>query len=451
MRTFLFLTLSLFCCSVAVFGQATLDTVKTEYDVGIAEIEVPLAEWRQKYVAQLQQLKARVQTAGDLDQLLAINQQIEDPSAEVNERYAALKRINGIYHARRGQLEKAGLAERKKAMGLYRQKLMALQTRLTQAGNIDEALEVKSAVTQIEGEMTSMSSGRPAPRANVRIPGGDRFNRQPGSLVIEGSKDHDEQGDMSLPVDADGHAFVRVFAWGNYYYAVTAKGEVFGRPDPHSDHKVPQGMKPVVDIGMARHVSGMLHSDGSITPTPNTHCGPLFPKTKDVVKVSGGHNINGALRRNGELLIYGYALRETPFAKSPLLNEVIDFGVAEKWVIIKNRAGKINAIKADGDLWDNPPEGLENVVQMAPASVGGCLFLTKEGKVISWQVPQPPADLGPVRQIRSGSRMFAAQKADGTWVIWGHEAIAKNMNKALDRMGPLKDLALGYRFFIGIQ
>ena len=91
------------------------------------------------------------------------------------------------------------------------------------------------------------------------------------------------------------------------------------------------------------------------------------------------------------------------------------------------------------------------MVQIAASSDEACLFLTREGKIICWQAPPPPADLGPVRQIRAGSQMYAAQKPNGNWVVWGHEGIAANMNRALQKYGPLKDLDLGYRFFIGIK
>ncbi|MFT7512137.1 MAG: hypothetical protein ACI9QL_001344 [Candidatus Omnitrophota bacterium] len=332
-------------------------------------------------------------------------------------------------------------------MGAYRQKLVAHQTELTRDGKIEAALAVRTEVSALEAAMQSTVFARPG--RPIRMPGA---NNQPGVLFIEGSKEHNESGEMPLPELDPDRRFLRVFAYGNNYFAIDTTGAVITRPGVHQDHRPPDDMKkPVVSVGQERHRGVFLHADGTMTATTSGYYAHLLPHLNDVIKVSGGQNIHGALRRTGERVPFGYDLREKPFTAKEWLTDVVDFGVANEWYIIKKRDGTITGVKPNGSVWDDPPEGLENVVQIAPSSSSACLFLTREGKVIPWRATPPPSDLGRVRQIRAGSQMYAAQREDGTWLVWGHEGIAQNMNRALNRMGTLKDLALGYRFFIGIK
>ena len=105
--------------------------------------------------------------------------------------------------------------------------------------------------------------------------------------------------------------------------------------------------------------------------------------------------------------------------------------------------------------WKEPPEDLDgHVVAMAGALGMEAVFLTRDGKVRTWRCPQPPDDEGPFRQVRAGANVYAAQRTNGTWFCWGDEdgvARAEQFNQQLQRLGPLKDFALGKTFFIAIK
>jgi hypothetical protein len=82
----------------------------------------------------------------------------------------------------------------------------------------------------------------------------------------------------------------------------------------------------------------------------------------------------------------------------------------------------------------------------------GTLFLTNKGKVFSWNAPKPPTGMKKAVQIRAGAGMCAAQMEDGSWVIWGdNQGIVAPLNEKAADLGPLKDLALGNRYFLAIQ
>ena len=117
---------------------------------------------------------------------------------------------------------------------------------------------------------------------------------------------------MILPASAEGKPFVRVFAWGggNYYYAIDPEGGVVGRPNPHNDHVIPENLKPVTQVGLGRHISIMLQDDGTLNPTPNGHHAPHVPKDGDYIKVAGAYNVNAALKKSGEVTVFGYQFRK---------------------------------------------------------------------------------------------------------------------------------------------
>ena len=90
----------------------------------------------------------------------------------------------------------------------------------------------------------------------------------------------------------------------------------------------------------------------------------------------------------------------------------------------------------------------------------GCVLLSRSGKIQYWgdALDDPPTFRA--QQIRTGGPFAAAQKRDGTWVIWGRKGQSEGdgadlLNEKVRELGPLKDLALPRlhhaRYFIGIK
>ena len=445
MRTLTFFLLF----TAAVQAQSNnLDTLRTDYDVAVTELDLPLDQWHQKYQGQLQAFQAKVQAAGDLDQLIVIKQELDGGAGSIDPKYSALKRLRGIYDARRASIEKAIATKRHAIMADYHGKLKALQLQLTQAGAIDDALKVKEEIEALTIAAKANTSRRPRV-GGIRVSGA---NTRPGRLVIFG-RNATSNENMILPASSQGKPYVRVFAYGNYYYALDPEGGVIGRPNPHNDHKLPEEMKPVVDFGMGRHVSVMLNNDSTLSPTTSGLHKDLIPKDDGYVKIAAGYNLNAAIKKNGEVVTFGWNLRETKWAHPNLLRGMVDVVISGDYYIFRARNGKVVAAKYNQpSFWEDPPEGLDgNVVQMASDPHNTCVFLMRDGSVKMWRGEKPPEDLKSARQVRAGDGLWAAQRPDRTWVVWGKSDDATLFNEQLKRLGPLKDFALGSNFFIGIK
>ena len=437
-----------FAVTAAVYAQEpaqTLDTLRTNYDVAVSELELPLSAWHQKYVGQLNIMKGKAQQAGDLDQLLAIQQEVEGMGGAINPSYTSLTRLRGIYDERRTSIEQDVAVKRRQIMGDYHRQLSAMQIRLTQSGAIEEALKVRDEINDVEMQA---KAGISTSRKRVRSVGG---NERPGRLIVFGTGA--EEG-LAVPADAERKPFVRVFANHQRYYAVNGKGEIFARPGMNRDHQLPDGkLEAVADVSVGTYVSIMLNADGSLTKTKSGWNEGLIPEGNDFVKIACGNTTNAALKRNGDVVAFGYSLKNREFVRPEWLKNVADVVVSGDVFIFKHRDGAIRAVhyRQDQEL-GNRPDGLDgHVIAMAAGTHSSCVFLTDEAKVICWNAGSPPADLENIRQIRAGHHIYAAQRADGTWVTWGSDSTDAKLNEALKRLGPLKDLDLGRDFFVGIK
>ena len=116
---------TLILLSALVHAQVpALEQAEAELQVKRAELEKPLEEWKAKYLEQLARLKAQVQSAGDLDQLVLINREIEEGNVEIPANYATFKRLQNVYNQRSAAIERDSLGKHRQLLLGYRQQLM---------------------------------------------------------------------------------------------------------------------------------------------------------------------------------------------------------------------------------------------------------------------------------------------------------------------------------------
>ena len=436
-------------------AETNLQKIQGEVSAQNAELALPINAWREKYLVELNKLKARVQAAGDLDQLLVLNQELEQPgSTQVAPPYTALKRLQGVYIQRSGQIEKSVAEKQRKLLLGHRQKLKALQTQLTQAGSIDDALLVKAAVGEVEDEIRSLSSspvaGASSPRHRAVRPKG---NKRPGRLIAFGSYANGDP--VVIPDELQNKLFVKAVAGYDHWMVLGPNGQVFAKPSDHK--KVPEDVKPAVDISCGRHMNVILHADGTITGVGGSDHTKTIPEgLKNVRQVATGHSMNVALLADGTMVPFGYMLRD---ARYPNTRNILRGGVKVACgthdFFILRRDGTIESSGLTGKPSERKTSDWTNIVDIyAGASTHGILGLDRDGKVHESGVGEIPKEISEaegIRQIRTGSLGGAVQLADGTWMVWGAEPLATNMNQALKKYGPLKDLNIGSRYFIGIK
>jgi hypothetical protein len=159
------------------FGQAPttnkpavdLKSLRQAYDKAIAKIESDHAAAMQNqptaYLKELQKLQQNLQKAGNLDGWTAVNQEIERFKTEQtipDETDASiLDGIKNLRAAYKNTLTKCDLEKSKRIIATtkqYVEQLNTLQTNLTKAGKVDEALEVNSEIKTVKSDSKVTSS-----------------------------------------------------------------------------------------------------------------------------------------------------------------------------------------------------------------------------------------------------------------------------------------------------
>ena len=122
-----------------------------------ANLEKPLTDLANQYQAQLSLLKTQVQSKGNLEQALAVENEIKTfrsgESAPAKGDFTELQKLQTIYQrsaaARQKPIEKK-LAD---AQSKHLQSLRNLQSKLTQASRLTDAVAVKTYADSIEGKL----------------------------------------------------------------------------------------------------------------------------------------------------------------------------------------------------------------------------------------------------------------------------------------------------------
>ncbi len=430
---------------------ATLESLKQKLTEAEAKLAEPQIDFQAKYTQQLEMLKAKSQQAGDLDQIVAIDTEIKmlpRGGSNIPEKFGQLKRLRKLYDDHSAKLNQEREAKRKRLLAAHRSELMKLQTSLTRAGKIQEALVIKREISSVEA---SIKAGSPANRP--KIPG----NSSPGKLVVAGT--YTDGNLITLSPEQQNGQFVKVASGYDYWAALDPSGKVSARPGATDYFAIPSRTKDVVDIQCGRHMHALHKADGSVillSSEDHTQHAPKDLEPGSVAKITMGHSKNAYLLKDGTLLPFGYSFFHSniQFPRADLLENVADVSVGAHNYAILKKDGALHLVSMKGEDVGGRPEDLKgkDVIQMEGGLNHGTFFLTDKGKVYAWNAPQPPPDLKKAVQVRAGAGLGAAQMEDGSWVIWGdNKGVADPLNQRAAELGPLKDLALGERYFVAIQ
>ncbi len=432
--------------------EVTLSSLKLQHEVDVSLLKTPYDKLDEAYGKQLEKLSEVARAKGDLDQMLFIEKEIDavkagQTGAEIPGSYAAVARARSIYEIEKSKLAMTRATKVRELRAAHRLKLLALQKKLTQQRKLDEAIAVKAELAALEA---LIRAGTPSTARKVATPA---VAGAPGKLIVFGKFGSNE---ATTPEEFAEDTFVAVAAGYEHWLALTPDGKVVGRPDGRHYFSVPKGTKNVASMACGRHMHMLVHKDGSVTGLSNEHHLPTIPEDLEgVTKMTAGHSVQSALLEDGKVVMFGYALKDEPFPKPELLVDAVDVEMNVGTLFMKKRDGSIEAYTKGGDIPDQKPEALEGaeIVQMSGGLSWGCVFLTADGKVITWKGTRPPEDLPKIKAISIGEQMAAGQKEDGSWIIWGggKKQLRDELNAKLKELGPLKSLAMGREFFVAIQ
>lgn len=125
-----------------------LKALVASFDKEIAKLEAPLRALEDQYEAQFQKLGSQIGAEGDLDRTLLVQNEIDsfrnEPIAEIERDFPQLKTVRRIYLSQRRLRTRQLEASVTKAKTLHKSRLETYQTKLTQAGMLPEALEVRT-------------------------------------------------------------------------------------------------------------------------------------------------------------------------------------------------------------------------------------------------------------------------------------------------------------------
>ena len=239
----------------------------------------------------------------------------------------------------------------------------------------------------------------------------------------------------------------------------------------------PPNLAGVAAIAAANNHSVALKVDGTVTAWGDNENGQTDVPAglRDVVAIStagfGGFNPCGfcvALKRDGTVVAWGSDSNKNPIYVPPGLHDITSVtanaamlngyiitalrtdGSAVAWnaeglVRLPADARRLTAVEAagwlhtigrkgdgsimcwdrHGNVCDDIPEGLSNVVGVAGGAHGHVLALLKDGTVVGWGgsnrlgEADPPADLTGVAAVATGDMHSLALRSDGTVVAWG--------------------------------
>ena len=135
-------------------GEATLDSLKLEFDIRRAELKKPLDELQQYYEEQLKGLMDVASKAGKLENAIAIKAELENfrdgKSTPAEPELSELRRLQEIYAKTHAERAASMNVQLRPVLQQYRSQLLSLQKRLTQEQKFEKALMIKEAVAEVD-------------------------------------------------------------------------------------------------------------------------------------------------------------------------------------------------------------------------------------------------------------------------------------------------------------
>lgn len=135
-------------------GNVTVKSLALEYDVVRGKLIKPIRDLQQGYQTQLEALRDKMQSVGDLEKTLAVKNELDGfrkGKAQSDDRdFPELRRLQSIYV--REASHRLALANRKLpgAVSTYKSNLAKLQKQLTKQGNLEEAAMAQKAQANVD-------------------------------------------------------------------------------------------------------------------------------------------------------------------------------------------------------------------------------------------------------------------------------------------------------------
>lgn len=266
-----------------------------------------------------------------------------------------------------------------------------------------------------------------------------------GRLRVFGSRANTsiELGDASAFDD-----FVEVTIGNEGWVARRANGEAYGQMGLHLSE--PKKLGPLYTTHLLRGSGGgpwMQMADGSFGVLYNGNFERVFdPDVTDPAGILNAYGGTLVLSSGGHIRSWGKGW-EVPNRDRPPVDFFLGasaWASADTSFIAADRRTGVRSFRADGTLTEFPPT-FRDVVEMDAGrdhvvmrSGSGGVFLS-DGLGKSYEFGAMPLDLGPAVSIRAGTRMSAAQMADGTWRVWGESTDLINQ---VQKIGHAIDLDL---------
>ena len=156
---------------------AELEEIQTKYEAAQLRIKAPLTRLQISYQARLTQLKAEAQKQGDLEQVLAIDQEgksFRTGDSKITGKYSALAAARKIYDNSAKRIHRETAASSRQLNQTYIKQLDQLRDQLTKAGRINDALAVRKFSEKVK---ETLSEKQPEPLKKEDLIGHWKFDR----------------------------------------------------------------------------------------------------------------------------------------------------------------------------------------------------------------------------------------------------------------------------------
>lgn len=133
-----------------------VDAIEQWYTGEMARLDEPRFVLRTKYLENLAALKLRAQSAGKLEEAVAVTAEIESVDLQKPrdfKEWAALKRLRDIYDTTLAKITNESKPERAKIAAAYCDRLQMKMERLTVEGNLEEAGRLKARVAEMQKQI----------------------------------------------------------------------------------------------------------------------------------------------------------------------------------------------------------------------------------------------------------------------------------------------------------
>ena len=155
-----------------------LTKLKDDFRKEMAEISAPLLDLDVKYLGHLEKLKKGYQDAGNLDGILAVDEEIKGfQPGEVHESsFAKVKHLQEIYRSERENLFLQRAANAQPVILAYKEKADQLVVTWTKTNQIEDAILAKAESERLAALAKSFKSSAPIPVASPSVPAKGAFS-----------------------------------------------------------------------------------------------------------------------------------------------------------------------------------------------------------------------------------------------------------------------------------